>query len=64
MAKLRKRIARIILTICTPTWVYILWHLTDADYCPSIGWVFGIFVLLGWTAWSIYWAELTHKFSE
>jgi hypothetical protein len=62
--KLRIAVARMVMTIHIPTVIYVLFKLSDPDYCPAIGWVFGFIVLTAFACWSVKYSELFIKLPE
>jgi hypothetical protein len=64
MKRMRIALARLILTISTPTIVYVLVKLGDPDYCPSIGWTLGWMFIMSWTCWAVKYSELFIKLPD
>lgn len=61
MRRMRIALARMILTVTTPTTIYVLYKLGDPEYCPAIGWTFGFIVMAAFSCWSVKYSELFIK---
>ena len=64
MRRMRIALARMILTITTPTTIYVLYKLGDPEYCPAIGWTFGFIVMTAFACWAVKYSELFIKLPD
>jgi hypothetical protein len=60
MDKLRRALARLVLTLDIPTLGWVMLKMSDPEYIPAPGWVIGIGVLLLATMWSVQYSEITY----
>ena len=58
--RMRRALARLILTLDIPTLMYVGYKLNDPEYIPAPGWVIGGFCLLLATWWSLQYSEITY----
>lgn len=61
MAKLRRALARLVLTLDIPTFGWVLFKLGDPEYIPAPGWVIGLGLMLLATLWSVQYSEITYS---
>ena len=59
--RLRTIVARILATILCPTVVYMVGHLSDPEYCPTLGWTATVLMLMAAMLWALYYGIFYYR---
>ena len=54
MKKVRTITARILAMILVPASIYMVGHLADPEYCPTLGWTATVLLIMLSATWAVY----------